>query len=609
MPQEPRGFALSFPFQSTGLFGRPKKKLPNSSKRRPRQPLWLMKLRERIRRAVINHERVIFDPLEPRLLLNADVLSLNLAHDLGAPPADHSLLVQLVNATEQINNQTVSVQRIQILDQSNGGAVLAFGDIGEISAVSIIGGAGHDKLTVDANSFAGAKTPSLAFVGGNAQDNIVFDHSGATSWKLTGADSGTVTGGGVTLSFQNAGVLTGAGLGANTLTVETGGRLSGVFDGGAGGQNALVLDNGANHTIATSFGPGYDTLSIDGQKLNYEHVASVTVGDPSSFDLSGTTNHSFELTGTVIGGHSTSLNILSTDGGTSFFGIVPTVGQSFEIKLGTGDTLKVDSINFDDLHAGQFIIDGSGAGIEFAGVLTDTAGVSATVTSAHSGSIVDTTVFGLPIGSAGTQTISAPAMNASIMVDASATINASTISLMANAASTESITANTFLNLVTSASIATTDAASISIAGTLNATGALSVISNVTVNDTIAHSDAHLLHSVSVTANNSATISFLSSASVTAGTLDTEANTSVSIAITAKDVGIGYIPGIVPLSLFGLEATVITSVTDVTTVTVAGGASISVGSGTIAVGPAVAALFEMNVALELSREVGTTTGR
>ena len=581
---------MSFPFQSTGLFGRPKKKLPNSSKRRVRPPLWLLRLRERISRAVANHERVIFDPLEPRLLLNADVLTLNLAHDLGAPPADHSLLVQLVNATEQINNQAVSVQRIQILDQSHGGAVLVFGDIGEISAVSILGGSGHDMLTIDANSFAGIKTPSLSFTGGTGQDSIVFDNAGATNWTLTGANGGKVTGGGVSLSFQNVGDIAGAGHGANTLTVENGGGLSGVFDGGAGGQNTLVFDNGQHKAVATSLGPDYDTVALDGQKLNYAHVGAIDIGDPASFDLSGTTNRNFELKGRINGiGTTVGLDILSTDGGTSFFNIVPTANQSFELKLGAGDKLIVDSINFDQLNAGQFIIDGLGAGIEFAGNLIDSAGVSASVTSAHSGLVTDTSLSGLVSVAAGAETIVAPAMNASIIVDASGSISGTTISLMANSASTESITTATDFNLVTSAAITTANTASIVIAGTLNANGALSIISTVMVSDIVSNSNAHLLHSVSVTASNSATVSFLTGSVITAGTLDSQANTSVSIAVTAKDVGVGYIPGIIPASLFGIEAGVNVTVTDVTMVSVDGGASISVGSGTIATGPPVAA--------------------
>ncbi len=80
------------------------------------------------------YERLVFDPLEPRLLLNADVLTVNLAQQGAAAPVDHSLIVQMVQATEQVNNQAVTVQRVQVVDQSDNNAILAFGDLNEISA-------------------------------------------------------------------------------------------------------------------------------------------------------------------------------------------------------------------------------------------------------------------------------------------------------------------------------------------------------------------------------------------------------------------------------------------------------------------------------------------
>ena len=93
-----------------------------------------------------------------------------------------SLIVQLVNATEVVNNHSVSVQRVQIVDQSQGNAVLAFGDLSEISGISIAGGAGKTTLTIDAASFAGAAAPQIAFAGGSGPNAVVFDNPGATNW-------------------------------------------------------------------------------------------------------------------------------------------------------------------------------------------------------------------------------------------------------------------------------------------------------------------------------------------------------------------------------------------------------------------------------------------
>src|SRR6202035_5420951 len=98
--------------------------------------------------------------------------------------------------------------------------------------ISIVGGAGNDKLTIDAQSFGGHTAPAISFDGGAGQNNVIFDNTGATTWSLTGQDAGTVGGNGVTASFRNAGNLTGAANNNDTLTVEQGGTLSGTFDGG-----------------------------------------------------------------------------------------------------------------------------------------------------------------------------------------------------------------------------------------------------------------------------------------------------------------------------------------------------------------------------------------
>ncbi len=231
-------------------------------------------------RPALGHERLIFDPLEPRLLLNADVLSINLAHDLSAPPADHSLIVQLVQQTEQVNNQTVAVQRVQIVDQSNNNAVLAFGDLNEISGISIAAGAGNTSLTIDAKSFAGQSAPSISFTGGDGQNNVIFDNSAATNWTLTGANAGTVSGNGVNLSFQNVANLTGAANNNDTLTVDQGGTLSGVFDGGVGGFDSLVFDNGPHQSASYSpTGPQSGSVTLDGQAYNFLNLEPVDLGD------------------------------------------------------------------------------------------------------------------------------------------------------------------------------------------------------------------------------------------------------------------------------------------------------------------------------------------
>ena len=76
-----------------------------------------------------------FDPLEPRVLLNADILAVQLAAMPG-DTTDHDLLVRMSEHTERTGARAQTVQRVEIVDSTNG-AILAFGDLADIGAVSI----------------------------------------------------------------------------------------------------------------------------------------------------------------------------------------------------------------------------------------------------------------------------------------------------------------------------------------------------------------------------------------------------------------------------------------------------------------------------------------
>jgi len=269
---------MAFPFQSVGLQGPPSGPNPRKSRPRRNRARWFWPTLRQRAPARSAHDRLVFDPLEPRLLLSADVLAINLAHDAGPQAADHSIIVEMVQETQQVNAQTVSVQRVQVVDQSNN-AVLAFGDISEISAISIVGGAGNDNLTIDTQSFAGHTAPTISFDGGAGQNNVIFDNTGATTWSLTGQDAGKVSGNGVNASFQNVGNLTGAANNNDTLTVEQGGTLSGLYDGGAGGYDTLNFDSGAHQSADyTPTGPNSGRITLDGQAYNFAGLEPISIG-------------------------------------------------------------------------------------------------------------------------------------------------------------------------------------------------------------------------------------------------------------------------------------------------------------------------------------------
>lgn len=167
---------MAFPFASIGLFGRPKPTVPRAERSRRR---WFTPARAR-RHVAAPRDRLIFDALELRVLLNADVLALDMSHGATPVAQDHQLLVQLVQQTEQVQNTTVAVQNVQIIDQTTGGTVVAFGALNNISSVAINLGNSGDTLTIDANSFKNVAAPTISVDGGSGNSNLVFDNSTAT---------------------------------------------------------------------------------------------------------------------------------------------------------------------------------------------------------------------------------------------------------------------------------------------------------------------------------------------------------------------------------------------------------------------------------------------
>jgi len=107
---------------------------------------------------------LILDPLEPRVLLNADTLAVQIASVSDQAHA-HDLLIQMVNDTVAVGWRTQTVQRVQVVDQTSGGAILAVGDLSEISAVAIGVTSGSDTITLDLNSFGSFAAPKLSVQG------------------------------------------------------------------------------------------------------------------------------------------------------------------------------------------------------------------------------------------------------------------------------------------------------------------------------------------------------------------------------------------------------------------------------------------------------------
>ncbi|MGE0604027.1 MAG: LEPR-XLL domain-containing protein, partial [Xanthobacteraceae bacterium] len=214
--------------------------------------------------------QLLFEPLEPRLLLSADVIAVDLSNGADAQQ-NHSLLIRQIEETEIVGDQTVSVQRVQVVDQ-NSGTVLAFGNRSQIGAIVINTGSGSDSLTIQLDS-PNDVLPTIAFDGGAGEDRIVIEASSLGSqpftWTIDGDNSGTLTGP-LSIDFSNVENLAGSDDTEDTFVITADGHLDGILDGGLRGFDTLVLDGGSFSRVSyAATGPDYGTIDRDGQVIAY----------------------------------------------------------------------------------------------------------------------------------------------------------------------------------------------------------------------------------------------------------------------------------------------------------------------------------------------------
>ncbi|MCB1491700.1 MAG: LEPR-XLL domain-containing protein, partial [Rhodobiaceae bacterium] len=270
--------------------------------------------------------RLIFDPLEARLLLSADILGVDLAAVLPQQQ-NHDVVVRMVEQTQSVQQQATAVQRVEVVDRTTA-AVIASDDLSNVTQVTITGGVGDDALTIDAASFAGSEAPIFSFFGGDGADSLFLDSSNDSTWQLTGGDTGTIAGGadadfsGVETLLGGSGndtlagpsgdtdwLIDGAGAGRagttvfsgfenllgaanndDTFTVTETGSVAGVIDGGPGGYDSLVLDVGKSWTVvSTVTAPDSGTISYDGGQVTYRGLEPVTIAGvvaDLTFDIS-----------------------------------------------------------------------------------------------------------------------------------------------------------------------------------------------------------------------------------------------------------------------------------------------------------------------------------
>lgn len=583
---------MSYPFLSRGMWGRPQSR---HAKRAPFTANQLFRALGGRRTGPSIGDRIIFDALEPRLLMNADVLGINLAtqNDDGL---SHDMIVRLVEENQQIDARSVTTQRVEIRDRT-GGALLAFGDLAEISAISIQGGGGNDTLTIDAASFGNVTLPAISFDGGAGDDRVVFDATADTTWTVDGDNAGRVG----SVTFTNTENLTGAADNRDTFVVTPAGALDGVMDGGVGGFDTMVLEAGYTNATYTPTGPQSGIFNLDGNTFRFDGLEPTVLdaeGGVVTVDLSEITDVQAQMRMTygMDDGYEGYEYVIEVDGNGPNFekiyfnapssGVVLILGagndnfkfldlgfeREFGISIdgnGGNDSVTVDGhISLADrdvtINAENIQLLGNSSISTRAGDITLNASSSASGSASGTGSVV----------TGGTAAV------ASIGIGPGAVVSGRAVTITAQAASTATIGATG--SNVDDVGGTFNSSATINVQGNIWATGALKIAANVvtTVDVDMAQAGGFLfigsdLDDVSVSSTNVATVT-IAAVNISGATIELGADTDVEIDITVEDITLQG------LSLGTQNVAVAATVANTTSVTIAADAALTqTGSGTV----------------------------
>lgn len=171
--------------------------------------------------------RLVFEPIEPRVLLSADPPTISLSGDIAHPMAHDVIVESVTQPPTDLNPNTV--QMVQVIDEAQSNAVLASAPLSNVDGIQITAGTGNTSVTVNATSFGSATIPQITFTGGNGNNSLIVSASTETDWTVTGANTGTVDGS-VPIVFTGVNNLAGGGPNANVFTVNPGGSLNGTLD-------------------------------------------------------------------------------------------------------------------------------------------------------------------------------------------------------------------------------------------------------------------------------------------------------------------------------------------------------------------------------------------
>jgi hypothetical protein len=326
--------------------------------------------------------RLIFDQLEPRMLMSADPVVIDLSALQPAQPT-HDVVVRLLNEVVTTGNQTTNLERVETVDAGNPASVLSTQVVPTGSNVTVLAGQGSNKITLDLSA-APQSTPQPQFsvVGGGANVtlSVIENSAQPVGWHLDGGGAGTIDGS-VQVGFTGVNHLLGGG--ADTLygaATDTSWTVNGAGSGSVGntqfagfanlvgpanqadifnvassGSLAGSINAGGNGTVAINAGAA-ESWQLDGggagQANGPVQIAFTGVdhliGSGADTLYGATTDNHWTIDGAGSGevgalSFSGFANLVGAAGQNNVFTFTPTGGLAGGIDGGGKGTLYIDT--------------------------------------------------------------------------------------------------------------------------------------------------------------------------------------------------------------------------------------------------------------------------
>ena len=202
--------------------------------------------------------KAFFEPLEPRILLSADL--------------------QFV-MTGETNDVTLHLEdgMLQVIDSSDQ-SILQSQALADTSGIEIIGSDQDDKLTIDVGDLDIFEDMPVTFTDSSSGDNdtLVILGDDAVEWTVSGSNQGRAFGGGF-IDFTGIENLTGGAENEDTFIFSEDGSLSGVVEGGDAGFDSIVIDGGEYDTVTyETSSPDSGTIDLDSNVITYSGMEPIT---------------------------------------------------------------------------------------------------------------------------------------------------------------------------------------------------------------------------------------------------------------------------------------------------------------------------------------------